>query len=872
MPKRRIHQIAKELGVQSREVITLAAGLGLSVTSHQNVVTKVEEERIKKAFVDSSAAGKRSAEPPAEEQKEVVRIIESESGHVEVERRSDTGVVVRRRKKKKDKPPEVEEKKEVVEPDAKKESIPSLETAELSTELKEPPPAQSDVVETSKQAEEVVEPQSERREESDPAGDAQETPSETVAELPEEKEIPSPKLKESHDSASEIASDREGKKPKKKTKKGKVAKEEIHDEETLEQLEKAFKTKVPSRKEYVIQNRKPKLKQNFDRHKKSKTEDTESGLRAIHPTGAHTAKKTIKIGETVVVSELAKMMSVKASEVARKLMAMGAGATINQSIDSDTASLVADDFGFDITVERFVEDDLLFGKEELGEETVFPRPPVVTVMGHVDHGKTTLLDSIRKTDVVAGEAGGITQHIGAYSVRVKDSTIVFVDTPGHEAFTSMRARGASITDIVILVVAADDGVMPQTIEAVDHAKAAGVPIIVAINKIDKEGADPERLRRELSEIGLVSEQWGGETLFAEISAKKKKGINELLELVLLQADILELSASTEKRANGVIVESELDKGKGAVSTIIVKEGTLRVGDCIVSGVYSGKVRALTDDKGKRVKSIGPSLPVKIMGLSGVAQAGEKFYVVEDDKTAKEIISHRESKMRSRLIVPAQKLSLEDFFNSAEDEEAKELPLIIKADTQGSVEALKDSLEKFSTNKCKVKIVHAGAGGINESDVVLASASNAVVVGFNVRPDANALKVAEKEGVSFELHSIIYDVENRVKNAMEGLLEPVLSEVVEGHLEVRELFFVSRVGTIAGCMVSDGKVKRDNGIRVVRDGTVVFDGSISSLRRFKEDVREVASGYECGVTIENFNDIKRGDVLELYSVKEIKQGL
>ena len=501
-----------------------------------------------------------------------------------------------------------------------------------------------------------------------------------------------------------------------------------------------------------------------------------------------------------------------------------------------------------------------------------PRPPVVTVMGHVDHGKTTLLDSIRETNVVAGEAGGITQHIGAYAVNIKDSTIVFVDTPGHEAFTSMRARGASITDIVILVVAADDGVMPQTVEAVNHAKAAGVPIIVAINKVDKEGADVEKIRRELSEIDLISEQWGGDTLFAEVSAKKNKGLSELLELVLLQADILELKASPDKKANGVVVEAELDKGRGAVSTVIVKEGTLRVGDCVVSGVHSGKIRALTDDRGKAVKSVGPSMPVKIMGLSGVAEAGEKFHAVKDEKTAKEITSHRLEKIRSRKVITTPKLSLEDLFSSIENEEAKELSLIIKADTQGSVEALRESLEKLSTEKCRVKIVHSGAGGINETDVVLASASNAVVIGFNVRPDANALRISEKEGVSLELHSIIYDVVSRVKSAMEGLLEPIRKEVVVAHMDVKELFHVSRVGTIAGCMVSDGRVSRDNSIRVVRDGTVVFDGKVSSLRRFKEDVKEVQSGYECGITIENFNDVKQGDVFELYKLEEIKQEL
>ncbi|MXZ13540.1 MAG: translation initiation factor IF-2 [Candidatus Dadabacteria bacterium] len=853
MPKVRIHQIAKELGVSSKEVIAQSAKLGMKVTSHQNVVSKIDADKIRKAFIP---VPEDDSQKTVEEQKETVKVFKSETGDF-VERRTGSRVIRRRKKVVKPEPEEV------------KEAAPAAaEPAEAVPELEIPAPPES------AEAEAVEVPSAESEAAPEEALEAM-PPPEAVVEAQEDDIELKPEPSPEPEKVVEETEEREApKQQKKKARKTKVLKEEIHDEETLEQLKRAFRTKVPSRKEYVIQNKKPKLRQNFDGAGKNRGAYPADGqdARVIPVSPAHTSKRNIKLGETIVVSDLAKLMSVKASEVVKKLMIMGTGATINQSIDSDTAELVADEFGFNVTVERFIEEDLLFDQDESQDMEKVPRPPVVTVMGHVDHGKTTLLDSIRETDVVAGEAGGITQHIGAYAVNIKDSTIAFVDTPGHEAFTSMRARGASITDIVILVVAADDGVMPQTVEAVNHAKAAGVPIIVAINKVDKEGADVEKIRRELSEIGLISEQWGGDTLFAEVSAKKKKGISELLELVLLQADILELRASPDKKANGVVVEAELDKGKGAVSTVIVKEGTLRVGDCVVSGIHSGKIRALTDDKGKTVKSVGPSLPVKIMGLSGVAEAGEKFHVVKDEKTAKEITSHRQSKIRSHKVVATPKLSLEDLFNSIENEEAKELSLIIKADTQGSVEALRDSVEKLSTEKCRVKIVHSGAGGINETDVVLASASNAVVIGFNVRPDANALRISEKEGVSLELHSIIYDVVNRIKSAMEGLLEPLQKEVVVAHMDVKELFHVSRVGTIAGCMVSDGKVSRDNSIRVVRDGTIVYDGKVSSLRRFKEDVKEVLSGYECGITIENFNDVKQGDVFELYKLEEIKQEL
>ena len=563
-------------------------------------------------------------------------------------------------------------------------------------------------------------------------------------------------------------------------------------------------------------------------------------------------------------------MGVKGVALVRKLMQLGTPATINEEIDSDTATIIAEEYGHTIEVEKYEEDDFLLQNEE--NEELVSRPPVVTVMGHVDHGKTTLLDSIRATSVVTGEAGGITQHIGAYKVNVDDKVITFIDTPGHEAFTSMRARGASITDIVVLVVAADDGVMPQTMEAINHAKAAEVPIIVAVNKIDKDEADPEKIKRQLSENGLISEEWGGDTLFAEVSAKSKKGIKELLDLILLQADILELKAVADKRANGVIVEAKLDKGRGAISTVIVTEGTLKRGDYVVSGIYSGRIRALKDEKGSDVKEATPSMPVEIMGLSGVPTAGERFYVVKDEKTAKEVISNRETKLRKKTEVPDVKVSLEQLFENMEKDEVKELFIVIKGDTHGSVEALKESLLKLSGEKCTVNIVHSGVGGINETDIVLASASNAIVVGFNVRPDNNALKIAEKEGVSLELHKIIYDVTNRIKDAMEGLLEPIVNEVITAHAEVKETFHISKIGTIAGCMVTDGKVERDNNIRVIRDSVQIYEGKIDSLRRFKDDVKEVQSGFECGISVVNYNDIKEGDTFEIFKYEETKQEL
>ena len=510
-----------------------------------------------------------------------------------------------------------------------------------------------------------------------------------------------------------------------------------------------------------------------------------------------------------------------------------------------------------------------------GEENVEdlkPRPPVVTIMGHVDHGKTSLLDAIRTANVTAGEAGGITQHIGAYDVELEGKKITFLDTPGHEAFTAMRARGAKATDIVILVVAADDGVMPQTKEAINHSKAAGVPIIIAINKMDKPDANPERVKQELTEFELVPEEWGGETIFVEVSAKQHTNLDQLLEMILLQAEVLDLKANPDKRAKGVVVEARLDKGRGPVATVLVQEGTLKIGDPIVTGVHFGRVRTMTNDRGDRLEEAGPSIPVEVTGLSGVPDAGDAFHSVEDEKAAKDVAQHRQQKLREAELAKTSKISLEQLYARIQQGDVKELKVILKGDVQGSVEAVKDSLLKLSTEACRLVVIHTGVGGIIESDVSLASASDAIVLGFNVRPEPKAASLAESEGVDIRLYNIIYDAVADIRDAMEGLLAPTLQEKYLGRAEVRETFSVSKVGMIAGCYVTDGKLLRGSQVRLLRDNVVVWQGKMSSLKRFKDDVREVATGYECGIGLENYNDIKVGDVIEAFEIEAIKTTL
>jgi len=587
------------------------------------------------------------------------------------------------------------------------------------------------------------------------------------------------------------------------------------------------------------------------------------------PVMQKVGKKRIKIDEAITVAGLAKQMGLKASEIIKKLLLLGLQANINQALDFDTAALVASDFEYEIEKTAFEEDDVLQIKEDRAEELV-PRPPVVTVMGHVDHGKTSLLDAIRDTKVIEGEAGGITQHIGAYHVTLSKGDIVFLDTPGHEAFTSMRARGAKVTDTVILVVAADDGVMQQTVEAINHAKAAEVPIIVAINKIDKPNANVERVKRELSEHGLVPEEWGGSTTMVEISAKKRTGIEELLEMVLLQAEMLELKANPNKMTRGRVIEAKLDKGRGPVATVLIQEGTLRAGDIYVCGIYSGRVRNMFDGRGKRIDAAQPSIPVEVVGFPGVPNAGDDFIVLADEKQARAVAEHRLLKLREKELSRSSKITLENLFNQIQDGEVKELKLIVKTDVHGSLEAIVDSLLKLSTSEVKVNIIHSGTGAVTETDVMLASASNAIVIGFNVRSDAKVQELTEQESVDVRYYDVIYQLLDDIRSAIVGMLKPIYKENVIGRAEVRQTFHVPKLGMIAGCSVLDGRVERNARARVLRDNVIVYDGKIGSLRRFKDDVKEVKAGFECGIGIENFNDVKERDILEAYEILEIKQ--
>jgi translation initiation factor IF-2 len=581
--------------------------------------------------------------------------------------------------------------------------------------------------------------------------------------------------------------------------------------------------------------------------------------------------RTITLAEGMTVSDLAAKLDVKAKDVLKKLMEKGRMMTINSTVDNDTASAIAREFGADVKMQSFEEELLQVEAEDSKPEDLVTRAPVVTVMGHVDHGKTTLLDAIRETRVAEREAGGITQHIGAYAVNVGDRNVVFLDTPGHEAFTMMRARGARVTDVVILVVAADDGVMPQTREAIDHAKAAGVPILVAINKIDKANANPDRVKKELSDLGLVPEDWGGSTVTVQVSAKKRENIPALLEMILLVTELSELKANPKRNASGTVLEAKLDKGRGPVATVLVQDGTLRVGDMIIAGTIVGKIRALIDDRGKPIKLAPPATPVEVLGLGGLPSPGDTFQALEDAAKARQIAQYRQMQAKDKALgAKGARLTLESLQQQIAEGGMKELPIIIKADVQGSSEVLADTLTKLSDDRVKMRIIHSGVGAINESDVLLAAASGAIVIGFNVRPDRNAADVADREKVDIRLHSVIYAVTDEMKKAMTGLLEPTLKEVRIGAAQVRETFKVPKFGTIAGCMVTDGTIKRsgDTSARLLRDNVVIYEGKIGSLRRFKDDVSEVKAGFECGIGFEKYNDIKTGDVIEAFVVERV----
>ncbi|MEN6375222.1 MAG: translation initiation factor IF-2 [Smithella sp.] len=881
MPKKRVYELAKELGLENKDLITDLEKIGITVKSHSSSLEDDEVERIKSELlakeprqvveerIKSTVIRRRVIRTPLEESQAAEETGIKAEPKVEAEAETEAEAKVeakataeQEQEKKKELPPVVTEAKEVaaveagtVQPEQEK---PAAEVkVETKVEIKEVKAETETVVEAP--AAEKPKPQiipvrppvivrhkiTKAEPKKDVSPKAPLKPGEKAAAPTPEKQIK-----------------KEFEKPKKK---GKAPVEVLIEEDK----------EAPRRKVLDKKIEKKLRRQDDDREVvftkwRTEKEVAPIKMKKTEITVPKAIKRRVKIGETISVGELAKRMGVKASEVINKLMAMGVMATINQSIDYDIATLIAGEFSFQVEqVEAEFEEAVL--STQILPENLKPRAPVVTIMGHVDHGKTSLLDAIRQTNVIAGEAGGITQAIGAYHVNINNRDIVFLDTPGHEAFTAMRARGAQVTDIVVLVVAADDGVMDQTVEAINHSKVAGVPIIVAVNKIDKPGADPEKIKQKLTEHALVSEQWGGDTIFCEVSAKKKIGIENLLEMILLQADVLELKADPDRAALGVIIEAKLDRGRGPVATVLIQQGTLREGDAFVSKTESGRVRAMINDQGTRVKEAIPSTPVEVIGFSSVPQTGAEFFVVEDEKKARNIADYWLRKAREKELSATSKITLEQLYEKIK-EGVKDFNVIIKGDVQGSIEAISDALHKLSTEDVRMNLIHSSAGAISETDVMLASASNAIIIGFNVRPDARVVEIAQQEGVEIKLYDIIYNVIADVRAAMEGLLEPEYKEVVLGRAEVRETFKVPKVGTIAGCYVTDGKITRTAGLKLVRDSVVVFDGKIMSLKRFKDDAKEVQTGFECGIGIEGFNDIHVGDIIEAYTTEKLERKL
>ncbi len=925
MSKKRVYELAKEMGLENRELISRLEKIGIAVKSHSSSLEDGDMERIKVELlspepremvekrIKSTVIRRRASRLPVEESspKEAAapQIEEEppagETPHVEkepeetVSRISPKEAPVRTSIYREPpvagvpRPavPVAPSQKPVVsarerEPEPKPAAVPVDSGAKTAAPVSEPPvaeqkeiPGKKPVSETIQKAPEpdrkplLVQPPS-LRETGRPSAEQARTyqrPPEAPRPAPRgRKEFPrGPDLK--------IVKDAEKGVPPRPEKPGRQPEAERPRKKGGKAPVEVLMGEAPPRKKVFIQKLVDKKGRQIDVERQERPSKWREEKKAAPVkmqktliTTPKAIKRRIRVDEAISVGELAKRMGVKASEVINKLMAMGLMVTINQSIDSDTATLIAADFGYQVETAQAEREETLHRAED-SPEHLKPRAPVVTIMGHVDHGKTSLLDAIRQTNVIGGEAGGITQAIGAYHVHIKGRDIVFLDTPGHEAFTAMRARGAKVTDIVVLVVAADDGVMGQTVEAINHARMAEVPIIIAINKIDKPGADPGKIRQALTEFNLLSEEWGGETIFCEVSAKKKEGIEELLEMILLQADVMELKADPDRPARGVIIEAKLDRGRGPVATVLIQEGTLHEGDAFVSRTEFGRVRAMVNDQGRRISEAGPSMPVEVIGFSRVPQASSEFICVEDEKKARSIGEYWIRKEREKELSVSSKITLEQLYQRMK-EGVKELNVIVKADVQGSIEALIDALNKLSTQEIRLRIIHSSTGTITETDVMLASASDAVIIGFNVRPDPRVAEVAGQEGVDIKLYDIIYNVIADVKAAMEGLLDPIFKEVVQGRAEVREIFRVPKMGTIAGSYVTDGKIARSAGLRLLREGVVLYDGRIGSLRRFKDDAKEVAAGFECGIGIEGFNDIRVGDVMEAYVKEQIERKL
>jgi translation initiation factor IF-2 len=881
MPKKRVYELAKELGLESKVLMGRLEKIGISVKTASGSLDEVEYERAKKELTagELREVVEQRIKTTVIRRRTVVTAVEippeEEPVPVEEAKVLEKGLAEDKLKKEKpvEKPAEKVSKVETAKPAEQPAPKVSHPTEKLSKVEEVSVPAAHPLAEKIPADEKIQKTeikgvqQAEHAADGTPAAILKQPPASVKPTIITKHKIIRPEsgnaaplkvpLKPGEKISAPLAE-----KPKKK---GKYQVEVFIEEEK----------KIPSRKilEKKIEKRLKKQDEEqevvFSKWREGK-KTAPVKMKKTEITVPKAIKRRIKVGETITVGDLAKRMGVKASEIINKLMSMDVMATINQAIDYDIASIVAGEFSFQVEPAELEFDEAVL-KSPSDPENLKPRAPVVTIMGHVDHGKTSLLDVIRQSNVIDGEAGGITQAIGAYHVHINDRDIVFLDTPGHEAFTAMRARGAQVTDIVVLVVAADDGVMGQTIEAINHSKVAGVPIIVAINKIDKPGADPEKIKQSLMEHGLLSEQLGGETIFCEVSAKKKINIEELLEMILLQADVMELKANPDLPARGIIIEAKLDRGRGPVATVLIQEGTLKEGDSFVSKTEFGRVRAMINDQGRRIREAGPSMPVEVIGFSSVPQTGAEFFCVEDEKKARSISDYWTRKAREKELSSFSKVTLEQLYQRIK-EGVKECNVIIKADVQGSIEAISDALNKLSTDDIKLRIIHSSTGAISETDVMLASASQAIIIGFNVRPDARVAEVAQQEGVEIKLYDIIYNVITDVRAAMEGLLEPEYKEVVQGRADVRELFKVPKVGTIAGCYVTDGKIMRSNNLKLVRDSVVVFDGKILSLKRFKDDAREVQAGFECGISIEGFNDIHPGDVIEAYYIEKLEKKL
>ncbi|WP_045215051.1 translation initiation factor IF-2 [Desulfonatronovibrio magnus] len=892
--KIRVRELSQEMGISNKELIHLLRDLGITVKSHMSSLDEDQARQVREYY---------SSQPVEKVTQKVTK----------------SGVILRRRKrvapepeseeepdvKPEEKPEETEQDKALVSQETAEPSV--VQKADTEATLPDDTPAEQEPIDV--QAEPPVKEDPLQPSETAPEAIAEEDlkkqPPKTIPEDKPEKPVkekkPARKKKAPAEAQVRIISkpdpvpekpaapvdqvkpaapavtaapkpadseEDDGKKKRKK-KKGRKDKRVVDFKEYYKDSEETKKASISFKKQKstkVADKTGGKLKLLKD--KKNKLD--EKAKAQTQPI--KTSKKKIKIDEAIRLADMARQMGVKAQDIIKTLLGLGIMATINQSIDFDTAAIVAAEYGYEVEKTGFSEDEFMIPKEQDAPEDLKHRSPVVTIMGHVDHGKTSLLDAIRESKITSGEAGGITQHIGAYYVETPRGDMVFLDTPGHEAFTAMRARGAQVTDIVILVVAADDGVMDQTREAVSHSKAAGVPIVVAVNKMDKEGANPDRVMRELAELDLVPEDWGGDTIYTQVSAKQQTGLDNLLEMVLLQSEVLELKANPDKSAVGHIVEARLDKGRGAIGTLLVQDGTLKQGDAFVCGLYHGKVRAMFNDKGRKIDIAGPSTPVEVQGFEGVPEAGDEFVVVADEKVARKIAETRQTKQREKDLAKESKITLESFLAAKADGEVLNLNLVLKADVQGSLEAISEALHKQSTDTVKINIIHAGAGGISESDILLASASNAIIIGFNVRPTARVKDVAERESVEIRFYDIIYNLVNDIKDAMTGMLAPIIKEQYLGQAEVIQTFSVPKVGTVAGCMVSDGKLTRNAKVRLLRDGVVIFTGKLDSLKRFKDDVKEVTKGYECGAGLEKYNDIKIGDIIEAFEEVEEKATL